>query len=190
MKNETVEEWIDISGFEGYYQISNLGRVKSIPRKIKNNGGFYISKEFNLKLSSRDGRYLNVNLYKNNSYKIFRVHTLVAIAFLNYRSDTKPKMVVDHINNNSKDNRASNLQIISQRVNAFKDSTQKRYSQFIGVSFSLPLKKWRARAIVGGKEMHLGYFSIEKDASDQYQKAIDNVNLFVNRKQFRQLLCE
>lgn len=190
MKNETVEEWRDVPGFEGYYQISNLGRVKSIPRKIKNNGGFYTSKEFNLKLSSRDGRYLNVNLYKNHSYKIFRVHTLVAMAFLNHKFNTKPKMVVDHINNNSKDNRACNLQIISQRVNAFKDSTQKRYSQFIGVSFSQSLQKWRARITVGGKERHLGYFSIEKDASDHYQKAIAKINFFINPKQFRQLICE
>ena len=45
-----VEEWKDIPGYEGYYQISNLGRVKSVPRIIKNNAGYYISKEKILKV--------------------------------------------------------------------------------------------------------------------------------------------
>lgn len=61
-----IEEWRDIRGYEGLYQVSNLGRVKSIPRE-KTKGGI-------LKPLKDTTGYLSVNLYKNGKIKRCKIH--------------------------------------------------------------------------------------------------------------------
>ena len=62
------EIWKDIPNYEDIYQVSNLGNVKSLSRKIISNNGFYFSKEIILKPSTQDG-YLQVKLSKYNKAK-------------------------------------------------------------------------------------------------------------------------
>lgn len=188
MEHLEKEIWKDIPNYEGYYQVSNLGRVKSIPRKIRNNDGFFISKERILRQNSRDGKYLNLMLYKSNVYKTFRVHTLVAMAFLGYDNSKERKLVIDHIDNNGKNNHVSNLQITTQRINTAKDKNKKT-SKFTGVT-KTPQGTWRAFFDTKKKTVHLGVFSNENDAHQQYLKAVRYEHLFDNTKQFRSLLCE
>ena len=82
-----VETWKDIKSYEGLYQISNLGRIKSLRKKIKNNGAFgkrkIITKNEKIVSSykNKDG-YSVVQLYKNNKRKLKFVHRLVAEAFI------------------------------------------------------------------------------------------------------------
>lgn len=76
------EQWKDIEGYEGLYQISNLGRVKSLKRWRGNNGSGYYTKEKILKNSKKDNDYLMVGLSKNGKSNKFYVHRLVAIAFI------------------------------------------------------------------------------------------------------------
>ena len=90
------EMWCDIIGYEGLYQISTLGRVKSF-----HNGGERI-----LKLQISSG-YYRVNLNKNGNNKNFRVHILVAKAFI---PNPKNKPVVNHKDLNPLDCRVSNLE--------------------------------------------------------------------------------
>ena len=66
------EIWKDILGYEGLYQVSNFGRVKSTK----------FGKERILKLTKDKDGYLIVNLYKNNKSKTLKVHRLVAEVFL------------------------------------------------------------------------------------------------------------
>lgn len=81
----SVEVWKDIEGYEGHYQVSNLGRVKSLQRMCK--GGHNctrIVKEKILKqyFCGRDKDYLRVTLVKNSISKAITVHRLVAQAFI------------------------------------------------------------------------------------------------------------
>ena len=74
-----MEEWKDIKNYEGLYQISSLGRVKSLPKE-RNNG---INNEIILKQCTDKKGYKRVNLYKNKKSTRVLVHRLVAEAFLN-----------------------------------------------------------------------------------------------------------
>ncbi|NTW31589.1 MAG: hypothetical protein HGB12_03015 [Bacteroidetes bacterium] len=100
------EIWKDIPGYEGFYQISNYGKVKSIKRMcITHNKIKEIKKEILLKLSKDKRGYLVVNLYKNYKPKTFKIHRLVAINFIG-NSDLK---CVCHKDNNKENNYYGNL---------------------------------------------------------------------------------
>ena len=75
---EEEEIWKDIIGYEGLYQISNLGRVKSIAR-IKSNNQPIKETIKNIKLNKE---YLYIILYKDNIPKTFSIHRIVGIHFI------------------------------------------------------------------------------------------------------------
>lgn len=101
------EEWRDIKGYEGYYQVSNMGRVKSLDRYVKTNkGGKTLLKSKIMKPMERKG-YMRVSLTKNNFDKTYSIHRLVGIAFIP-NPDNKPQ--INHINGNRSDNRVENLE--------------------------------------------------------------------------------
>lgn len=74
-----MEEWRDIEGYEGLYQISNLGRVKSLERIDGNN---HPVKEKIIKPYKTIGGYIQICLWKNGKVKHFQIHRLVAQAFI------------------------------------------------------------------------------------------------------------
>ena len=105
MKNE---EWRDVVGYEGRYQVSSMGRVKSLERKVRHwRGGERIQKERFLKPSNDRRGYLLVSLCDGEKRKTFSVHRLVCQAF-HENPDNKPQ--VNHINEIKTDNRACNLE--------------------------------------------------------------------------------
>jgi hypothetical protein len=73
-----MELWKDIEGHEGLYQVSNLGRIKSLPKW----DGNHLTKEKILKISIFDSGYLKINLIKFGFKKWFSIHRLVAQAFI------------------------------------------------------------------------------------------------------------
>lgn len=177
MNCDKNEIWKDIPDYEGLYQVSNLGRVKRLSRLIwhSSNNSYSQLKTFVLKTTTDKEGYVYISLIKNKNRKTFKVHQLVAMAFLGH----KPcglKMVVDHINDNPSDNRVENLQIVTTRFNSYK--TQGKYSsQYKGVSWSKQSKKWHSIARVNGLRVHLGYFSDEYDAHLAYQNTLKQYNL-------------
>lgn len=108
---QTQEEiWKDVVGYEGLYQVSNFGRVKSMDRYI--NGKHLKSK---IKISSFDTKgYKFVWLSKENTQKMFRIHRLVAIAFIPL---VEGKDNIDHINGIKDDNRVENLRWCTKKEN-------------------------------------------------------------------------
>ena len=113
MKNE---EWRDVKGYEGLYQVSSEGRVKSLERKIPHwRGGERTVKERILKPSDDCRGYLRVDLRDGSKQKHFKVHRLVCEAF-HENPDNKPQ--VNHINEIKTDNRASNLEWATARENS------------------------------------------------------------------------
>lgn len=100
-----MEEWKDIPGYEGKYQVSNLGRVKSLPKR-KGRGLGYMTSEKILRHSVNSGGYCNVVLCKDGKTETFSLHRLVAESFVE-NSLGLPE--VDHKDRNKTNNQASNL---------------------------------------------------------------------------------
>ncbi len=76
------ELWKDIPNYEGLYQVSNLGKIKSLDRYVNGRNSKRLIKGKILSLVKEKDGYLVVNLYKNNATKQFRVHRIVAEVFL------------------------------------------------------------------------------------------------------------
>lgn len=108
------EIWKDIKDYEGLYQVSNLGRVKSLERYVNCRNGVRMVYERLLKLHTTFGYYLAI-LSKNCITKTFRVNRLVAEAFIpnphNYPT-------VDHINRDRANNCVDNLRWASYKLQA------------------------------------------------------------------------
>lgn len=161
------EEFKDIPEYEGHYQISNKGNVKS----LKRNGGKMLSPSIGKK-----SEYFRICLYKNKKRKSFYIHQLVAITFLGHKPNGG-KMVVDHISNDKTDNTLSNLQVISSRENSSKDQWRRNPSSFhVGVCLSTSKKKWESSISVNGISFHLGYFNDEYIAAQEYINALDYID--------------
>jgi hypothetical protein len=173
--NTNVQEiWKDIPNYEGYYQVSNLGRVKSLERKVKHSkGGVMVRKQKILKVSDNRG-YLRCLLCKNKKNKTFRVHQLVAMAFLNH-VPCGHKLVVNHINFNRADNRVENLELITNRKNC-NQKHLKSSSQYTGVYWNKNNKNWAAGIRFNGKKKYLGSFEDEYDAHLAYQSKLNEIN--------------
>jgi len=158
------EIWKDIPRYEGIYQASTLGRIKSL----------IWDKDRVLKLSLGNHGYLSVGLKR----KTFLVHVLIAITFLNHKP-CGHKLIVDHKDFNKQNNNLSNLQITTQRENANKKHL-KSSSKHTGVYWNKNSKKWHSQITINGKVNYLGSYDDEIDAAKAYHKAKKNPLLFRN----------
>lgn len=171
----TKEVFKPVVGYEGLYEVSNLGIVKSLPRTIvRGNGSKLPVKERILKQGLSSNGYLTVSLHKDKKPKTHRIHQLVAMAFLNHKPNGFKGLVVDHKTNNKLDNRVENLQLISQRENASKDK-KRGSSKYVGVCWHKKNRNWVARIKINGKKKHLGSFTCELEAHEAYQKALNSL---------------
>lgn len=122
MNNYIDEIWKDIEGYKGYYKVSNMGRVKSVEKLVKNsrNSSFKVWKEKMVKYKATVNSYGGVGLSKDGVVKRFRVHRLVALAFIP-NPENKPE--VNHIGKNSSgvidksDNRSVSLMWVTSKEN-------------------------------------------------------------------------
>ena len=169
------EIWKSIPNYEGYYEVSNWGRVKSLDRVVPSaRHGNQRVKERILKAGINSHGYLGVVLLKNGISKSFKVHTLVVWSFHNLAPNGKRDFVIDHINEVKTDNRLENLQVISFRENVSR-SRKNSISKYTGVVWHKVAGKWKAQIHIKGKNKHLGLFTSELEASKAYQKALDGI---------------
>ena len=162
-----MEEWRKIP-LNNDYEVSNYGSVRSLKKK-------HYMKIVRPSLSKRTGRgYYQVMLSSNGKQTTYKVHVLVANAFLGYKPNGSNKGdVVDHIDNDPLNNNLENLQVIDTRVNISKD--RKGTSKYVGVSYDFAKRKWTARLMHNGKYLYLGRFEEEIDAHKTYQEALKQV---------------
>lgn len=153
-----IEIWEDVIGYEGVYQVSSFGRVKS----------FWFGREKTLKAGVDGVGYYTVALYFNKKPKTKTVHRLVASTFLGI-SDLQ----VNHKDGNKLNNHISNLEYVTNRENQIhRRKSEKTSSKFTGVTWHKVKSKWLAGIILNGKRKHLGYFENEDDAGQAYLNAL------------------
>ena len=116
LQKAVVEEWKDIAGYDGYYQVSNMGRVRSLDRYVD---ASYGSKQIRhgkvLKTELMPNGYLAIRLCKGAKYKSFYVHRLVASAFIPNPANLPE---VNHKDRNTQNAVASNLEWCTRTYNA------------------------------------------------------------------------
>lgn len=109
-----MAEWRWIKGYEGLYQVSDGGIVRSVDRFEKCNGGIRKRKGRNLSPVMKSTGYVTVNLYSDGAMRTHLVHRLVADAFI---PNELSKREVNHISGDKSDNRASNLEWVTASEN-------------------------------------------------------------------------
>ena len=116
-----MEIWKDIKGFEGYYQVSNTGRIRSLDRKIGYRKGRLRNwKGAEKQLVETDKGYLKVRLYMNNKSVTREVQRFVAEAFI---PNPENKEQVNHIDGNKQNNNVSNLEWVTPQENTIHSVT-------------------------------------------------------------------
>lgn len=118
------EEWRDIPGFEGYYQASNYGNIRSIDRYVPHNCGNGVRLIRGRCLKQQvavQTQYYCVMLSKNGRAKCHTVHSLIALTFLKKKNETD---IIDHIDGNRQNNFLDNLRYVSPKENANNPNTK------------------------------------------------------------------
>lgn len=175
MENNT-EIWEDILGFEGLYQISNYGNIKSCKRFV--NAKFGSQRLVNERLLSlgkdKDG-YLMAILCQDGTKKTVKVHRLVADTFID---KIDGKNLVNHIDSNKSNNLVSNLEWVSSlENNCHSKLNAQSSSKYVGVSFHKKDNRFRATATINGKKIHLGNFKNEEDAYNKRLQFLKDNNI-------------
>lgn len=117
------EIWKDVQGYEGYYQVSNLGRVKSLQRTANKKNGVRLVRERFMCFCRLKRGYLTVTLSKNRKTDVILVHRLVCQAF----KPINEYFEVNHINAKPYDNRIENLEWVTGLEN-------KRHAKSMGLN--------------------------------------------------------
>ncbi len=159
MNTETLNKlleytiWLPIKDYNNY-EVSICGSVRNVKTKrilkqMINSNGYYI-----------------INLYKNNNMKTFKVHRLIAKAFL---PNLENKECIDHCDNNKLNNTISNLRWCDLSENQHNRKLNKNNTSSVkGVRFES--NKWRAQIRFNNKTIHIGYYNNIEDAKQARQK--------------------
>lgn len=171
--HQDEEIWKPIVGYEGHYEVSNLGRVRSVTKLVNGPYGSKIKKigKINKPFKDTNG-YLIATLCVQGKCKKIAIHRLVATNFINGNNNG---LVVNHKDRNILNNKIDNLEFVSVRENACHGGGKKL--SMIGASFHKRTKKWRANIYVNKKQVYIGCFNTEKEASEAYKKYIDKNGL-------------
>jgi len=131
-----IEKWLPVVGYEGIYEVSNLGRVKGLARvSSKNKKGSYRNIEEKIRPSFDDGKgYRRIELSKNGVNRKYFVHKLVAMAFI---PNPENKADVNHLLGNKSDNRSWMIEW------ATKSENRRHAIDVLGVRIASPWKGCR-----------------------------------------------
>lgn len=179
-KEEEIEEWRDVLGFEGRYQISNFGRLKTLTRVVIEPRRSYVRQgKIMNKYTNRDG-YYRVKLYNGDaSFKNESVHRLVAETFIG-NPNNLPE--INHIDGNPFNNHVSNLEFCTKEHNvkhAYSTGLKKRENYTGEGNACSKLKKEQVIAI--REEYATGTTSYTKLAK-KYNTVIGNIDFIIKRK--------
>lgn len=177
--NAFSEKWLTIAGYEGLYEVSNMGRVKSLARDIANKGLFGSrstchNKELFLKGRPSSQGYLSVVLFKNAKTKQVRIHRLVAQLFL---ENPLNKPEVNHKDGDKNNCSLANLEWCTPAENsqhAFDTGLSKKF-------FGADNKSAKAVSMFTLEGKFIKTFSTRKEASEYAGVAVDTALRFSHR---------
>lgn len=122
-----MEEWKSIPGYEGLYEVSSYGRVRSLEISyVRKDGRMYHKPEIILSPKNNGKGYFTVCLYKNKTHKYYLIHRLVALTFIP-NPDNLP--CVNHKDEDKTNNRVDNLEWCTVKYNSNYKGVLKRRSQ-------------------------------------------------------------
>lgn len=157
------EEWRPVVGFEGIYEVSNCGRMRSLHKRFNGRGGKLMN------LRGRCHGYVRVNLRNACRTITAGVHRLVVEAFILGRA-MRGEECADHINGVPSDNRLQNLRVCTQTQN-------KQYRRRVsgsphkGVKAVTGSRTFAATIQANGQRLHLGTFATRSEAAAAYDEA-------------------
>lgn len=179
------EIWKDIKGYEKYYQVSNLGRVKSKRRIIlRSDGVSYSIKGRILKpYKNQKTGYEQVTLGVSGMKEKFYVHRLVAQSFLNY--DPKSGMTIDHLDFDKSNNKDTNLEVTTMIENLNRAYEAKRAKKYKTIIYDCQTKESKvfystrdaARKLGIGRTKLRNYSKSKEKLFDRYIVIIDEERL-------------
>jgi len=179
-----MEEWKDIPGYEGYYKVSNLGRVKSLDRIIITKKGYNLPKKGSLMkpLFDKKNGYMRIRLSKGDC-RMFGVHQLVAMAFLNHIPNGHSSHI-DHIDCDKTNNILENIRIVTQRFNTSKE--RKGIVGVRGVFYRKDNDSYYSRISIKNQNFFLCSSKDIDYCKSFYEKAVELSHLFDgDRKKFK-----
>jgi hypothetical protein len=154
-----MENWNKIVDYPNY-EVSDFGNVRNVKTKNILNAGL-----------GKRGYFVVILSNSRKQRKTHTVHRLVATAFIENPND---KQQVDHIDNNKINNAVNNLRWCTNKENSRNRNLNKNNSSGCkGVAFLEKVKKWRARIMIDGIDIHLGLFDNFDDAK---QARVNKVN--------------
>jgi hypothetical protein len=168
-----VEQWKPVVGWEGFYEVSDRGRVKSLARIITHvDGHRHRVQERILKptlINKGSSRYFHVTLCRDGGvrWKHAPIHHLVFTAF---HGPIPDGFIVDHRDRVTLNNPSSNLRLATKSQNAMNSSKDRMpASGKKGVIWHTKTRKWQARITVNGKRRSLGYYDDIDAAAEAYR---------------------
>ena len=166
--------WKAIPNYEGLYEVSSFGRVRSLDKEINHStsGGTFIRRGKIMK-PGLDGRgYYKLNLTLSKK-KIHVVHKLVAMAFLGH-VPCGHDLEIHHIDENKINNRLDNLEVLTKQEHKAKHSKNREglSSKYMGVSWKASHGKWCAQATINKKKVHIGLFTSEEEAHEACKRKL------------------
>ena len=150
-------------GFEGYYQVSNLGNIRSLDRMVRTNAKeptYRKHKGKNLKPRKDAYGYLITEFSVEGKSSTVKLHRLVLDAFIG----PEPNLLCDHINGKRDDNRLENLRWVTHEQNLRNKHKCNGASGLFGIRERPEKKRWQAYATEDGKFKSLGHFKTKEEA--------------------------
>jgi len=174
-----AETWRNVRGYEGYYEVSSDGRVRSLCRLSRTKGGCFrfVSGKILSPYKDRYG-YLMVSLFVHGKRKIHLVHRLVGLSFLK-NMDNKPQ--INHIDGDKSNNCVSNLE-----WSTAKENIQHALKCGLSNNNSGP-KKLTKEKVDTIRSMYKSGKYYQKDLAKIFNVVPSNINQIVNRKTWKDI---
>lgn len=164
---DKVEVWRDIKGYEGIYQASPVGVVRSLDRVDCR--GNRLKGQLLKNCNNSDG-YHSIALCNGGHQKTFAIHKIIARTFIGKSNG----LDVNHIDGNKINNNISNLEYVTRRENC----THGKVSHgLVGANWNKKLNKWRSAIVFEGKKHSLGHFETEIEAHQAYTDKLKSFGL-------------
>lgn len=167
------ETWKSIKGYEGLYEVSNMGRVRSVPHEVQSYGGRYFKTRSVIRKPHIVAGYNQVDLCKDGKKHEYKVHRLVAEAFIPHSSQLQ---VVNHKDENKINNNADNLEWCNAKYNTNYGTARSRRKEKLSVPVmqltldGRPVKKWVSQQ-EAARVLGIQQSSISKCVKGSYQSA-------------------